>query len=101
MRRSRGYTPAFPSPGAVLSCLWPAGARRAVKVLIVTHAYAPDAMPRAFRWTAIAEHWAREGAAVDIVTTGRRGTTATEGRNRSEEHTSELPSLMRTSYAVF
>lgn len=52
-----------------------------MNVLIITHAYAPDPTPRAFRWTAIAEHWAREGAAVDVVTTGRRGGAAMERRN--------------------
>src|SRR3546814_3587292 len=31
----------------------------------------------------------------------RRRTCRTEGRPRSEEHTSELQSLMRSSYAVF
>src|SRR3546814_2555232 len=30
-----------------------------------------------------------------------RGSTASRGRARSEEHTSELQSLMRISYAVF
>src|SRR3546814_2147158 len=32
---------------------------------------------------------------------GRRGTSSAPARPRSEEHTSELQSLMRTSYAVF
>ena len=52
-----------------------------MKVLIVTHTYAPDAAPRAFRWTAIAEHWAREGAHVRVITTGRGGGPAQEDRN--------------------
>lgn len=57
-----------------------------MKVLIVTHAYAPDASPRAFRWTAIAEHWAGEGAEVRVVTTGRRGGAAVERRNGVTVH---------------
>src|SRR3546814_6579024 len=32
---------------------------------------------------------------------GARGQRAADGPHRSEEHTSELQSLMRTSYAVF
>jgi hypothetical protein len=52
-----------------------------MKLLIVTHAYAPDAAPRAFRWTAIAEHWAHEGETVHVVTTGRGGGEPLEHRN--------------------
>jgi hypothetical protein len=44
-----------------------------VKLLVVTHSYAPDATPRAYRWTAIAAHWAEQGHDVHVVTTGRRG----------------------------
>ncbi|MDA1323545.1 MAG: glycosyltransferase [Proteobacteria bacterium] len=44
-----------------------------MKILIVTHSYAPDPSPRAYRWTAIAETWAGQGFRVDVVTTGRRG----------------------------
>lgn len=52
-----------------------------MKVLILTHTYAPDAAPRAFRWTAIAEHWARTGASVQVITTGRGGGPVHEDRN--------------------
>jgi hypothetical protein len=41
--------------------------------LIVTHSYAPDPTPRAFRWAAIAAHWAAQGHTVHVLTTGRRG----------------------------
>ena len=51
-----------------------------MKILIVTHSYAPDPMPRAYRWTAIAEHWAARGATVDVLTTGGRGGPARETR---------------------
>lgn len=44
-----------------------------MNILIITHSYAPDPRPRAFRWTAIAEAWAKKGFRVDVVTTGRRG----------------------------
>src|SRR3546814_3332410 len=43
---------------------------------------------------------ANGGAKVDNTATATEGATATAG-NRSEEHTSELQSLMRISYAVF
>ena len=39
--------------------------------LVVTHSYAPDQTPRAFRWSAITEHWAAHDAHVDVVTSGR------------------------------
>src|SRR3546814_5456775 len=51
------------------------------------HARPARAAGRAFR-----------GAALGARATGRR---QRRGRGRSEEHTSELQSLMRTSYAVF
>ena len=44
-----------------------------MRLLIVTHSYAPDATPRAFRWAAIAAHWAAQGHAVHVLTTGRGG----------------------------
>src|SRR3546814_3038411 len=44
-----------------------------------------------------AERWVTE--ADEQIRRGRLGTPA--GDNRSEEHTSELQSLMRISYAVF
>src|SRR3546814_6074310 len=52
---------------------------------------------------------ANGGAKVDNTATATEGATATAGNdsitsgagNRSEEHTSELQSLMRISYAVF
>src|SRR3546814_8114493 len=36
-----------------------------------------------------------------VVLNGRSSCAALDGRTRSEEHTSELQSLMRISYAVF
>ena len=38
-----------------------------MRIIIVSHSYAPDITPRAFRWTAIAEHWAKLGHSVDVV----------------------------------
>src|SRR3546814_8762566 len=46
--------------------------------------------------------WQRRGGPVHIGTRlGGRGGAILPGRERSEEHTSELQSLMRISYAVF
>src|SRR3546814_7569952 len=44
---------------------------------------------------------ALEGLEVVAYADNARGTMQQEGRGRSEEHTSELQSLMRISYAVF
>lgn len=52
-----------------------------MNILIVTHSYAPDPRPRAFRWTAIAQAWAARGFRVDVVTTGRRGGEAHDQRS--------------------
>ena len=42
-----------------------------MKLLIITHSYAPNRTPRAFRWSAIAEYWAARGNRIDVVATGR------------------------------
>lgn len=38
-----------------------------MKILIISCLYTPSLTPRAFRWAAIAEHWAKEGHHVDVV----------------------------------
>lgn len=38
-----------------------------MKVLLVSYSYRPSLTPRAFRWSAIAEHWASQGHHVDVV----------------------------------
>src|SRR3546814_13728244 len=48
-----------------------------------------------------AESIASAGAHVDNSVLGQSNTNSLVGRTRSEEHTSELQSLMRISYAVF
>src|SRR3546814_1038238 len=53
---------------------------------------------------AIMRLYSREGGSPSPVGSGfdgRRWAPAVAGARRSEEHTSELQSLMRTSYAVF
>ena len=36
-------------------------------ILIICYSYAPALSPRAFRWSAIAEYWAKQGHHVDVV----------------------------------
>lgn len=50
------------------------------KVLIVTFSYAPVLNPRAFRWTALAEHFAAGGWHVDVVTAWQPGAPFAETR---------------------
>ena len=38
-----------------------------MKVLIISFSYKPTVSPRAFRWSAIAEYWAKQGHYVDVV----------------------------------
>lgn len=38
-----------------------------MKLLIITHSFAPDLNPRAFRWTAVADELARRGHAVHVL----------------------------------
>lgn len=50
------------------------------KILIVSYAYAPVLNARAFRWTALAERMAAEGARVDVVTAWSPGLPRAEDR---------------------
>lgn len=52
-----------------------------MKILIVSAWYAPFIHPRAHRWTALAEHWAKEGNTVQVLTARIREQARTELRN--------------------
>src|SRR3546814_10335765 len=73
--------------------------RRAAEQIVVAviDDVAGDALPERRDHRAAAVLGGDAGAADFHHATGQR----VEHRQRSEEHTSELPSLMRTSYAVF
>ena len=50
------------------------------KLLILTHAYAPDHNPRAFRWQSLAEAFVRQGHVVHVVTaSGKPGQETLNG----------------------
>jgi hypothetical protein len=51
------------------------------RLLVVTHAYAPLVSPRAFRWTALCEEFARQGHRVNVVAGPAPGAPAYEVRN--------------------
>ncbi|HYR09581.1 MAG TPA: glycosyltransferase [Longimicrobium sp.] len=51
-----------------------------MKLLVVTHEYAPALNPRAFRWTAVAETLAARGHQVDVVAHGVPGAPRREVR---------------------
>ncbi|HEU4883217.1 MAG TPA: hypothetical protein VFT45_13245, partial [Longimicrobium sp.] len=57
-----------------------------MRVLVVSWAYAPALYPRAFRWTAVAEHWAGRGHQVDVVAHGVPGAPAQETRGGVRVH---------------
>lgn len=38
-----------------------------MKILIISYYYTPAISPRAFRWTTIAEYWARKGEHVEVI----------------------------------
>lgn len=54
--------------------------------MIVSYLYAPVASPRAFRWAAIAEHWARQGHQVDVICAGGVGLAPREAQRGVEVH---------------
>jgi hypothetical protein len=43
-----------------------------MKILIISYSYYPDLNPRAFRWTSIAEYWARKNYDVTVITTSNQ-----------------------------
>jgi glycosyltransferase involved in cell wall biosynthesis len=49
------------------------------RLLIITFSYAPMLNARAFRWTALANHFAGQGWEVDVVTSWQPGTRAEAG----------------------
>ena len=54
--------------------------------LIISHSYTPLLNPRAFRWSAIAEYWARQGFKVDVITSWLPGLNRFEILNGVEIH---------------
>src|SRR4030067_88089 len=57
------------------------GGRPTMKALIITHVYTPSIDPRAFRWTAISEHWVSQGHSVDVLSGWRTGLAREETRH--------------------
>jgi len=52
-----------------------------MNLLIVSYVYAPDRSPRAYRWTAIAEYWAKQGHQVHVISGWKSGDVRTETLN--------------------
>ncbi len=52
-----------------------------MRILVLSYIYAPDQSPRAYRWSAIAEHWAAAGHHVEIVAGWKSGDVRREDRN--------------------
>lgn len=44
-----------------------------MNILIVSHRFAPDPSPRAFRWATLAQAWAEEGHEVSVLTSAKPG----------------------------
>src|SRR3546814_9628000 len=83
---------------------WPPSSRdraQLMRLTLVNQYYAPDISPTAQMAASLAEHRADRGDQVTVIT-GRAGyLEGISPAGGSEEHTSELQSLMRISYAVF
>ncbi len=52
-----------------------------MKILVISSLYAPDRAPRAYRWTAIAEHMAASGHDVTVIAAWKWGDAPKENRN--------------------
>ena len=49
-----------------------------MKILIISYYYTPAISPRAFRWTTIAEHWAKKGECVEVICSWEPGLARSE-----------------------
>jgi hypothetical protein len=72
-----------------------------MKILIVTAWYAPFIHPRAHRWTALAEHWAKEGHTVHVLTARLREQGDTTMRHGVRVHRIGFDSLKEWAYHRF
>ena len=64
-----------------------------MKILLVTAWYFPFIHPRAHRWTAIAEHWAKEGHTVQVLTAQVKECTHFQNLNGVQVHRVGFDSL--------
>jgi glycosyltransferase involved in cell wall biosynthesis len=55
-------------------------------MLVITFSYAPMLNARAFRWTALAAHFAANGWAVDVLTSRQPGTASSEAQGALRVH---------------
>ena len=51
------------------------------RILLITYNFAPSQNPRAFRWTALAQHWTKRGDKVDVITSWVPGLARKEVSN--------------------
>ena len=56
------------------------------RILIITHSYTPFLNPRAYRWSAVCEHWVIEGKQVDVIASWLPGLRRFEILNGVEVH---------------
>jgi hypothetical protein len=57
---------------------------KSFNILILTYYFHPDASPRAFRWWAVARHWASQGHQLKVICRRQPGLAETETREGVE-----------------
>ena len=57
-----------------------------MNILIICYCYSPDPGPRAYRWSAIAEHWAARGDTVHVISARKQSAPAEENLNGVHVH---------------
>ena len=57
-----------------------------MRILVICYCYPPDIGPRAFRWSAVAAHWARQGHEVHVVSGRKPGAAREEGLDGVHVH---------------
>lgn len=71
-----------------------------MRLLILSFSYAPRSNPRATRWTTLAEHFAREGHSVTVVTSWQQGLPEQETSHGVQVYRIGLRSLERLRRAL-
>lgn len=69
-----------------------------MRLLVITNSYPPALTPRAFRWTAIADHWASQGHHVDVVCAREASTESFEVFNNNGVHVYRVGTVLGKAF---
>jgi glycosyltransferase involved in cell wall biosynthesis len=86
LHRSVTKARSYGSSAALINLILITDENPIVKILIISFNYFPSVNPRAFRWTALAEHWIKAGHHVAVVCNRTSGLKEFENINGADVH---------------